>query len=310
MRVLAFVRTVITTLVVVAFFGLGGALLWDWATNAPMSGVPITARLAPVVSRLEAAAPLIDPACYRDKAFEGAASDNRIWLDTEVVSPFGLPETGWAIYAPLAAHEIGTPCAPQSRAFAAALAKWQGAHSLPASGRMDAATLSSMATKWLLDRPFVRAMPTGCPASPNEATLAKANPDEAYGGKLVEARPGALDAYRRMVAAARTEIGVRPPILSIASAYRGPTEEAARCADGSCGNPAKAHCSAHRTGLAFDLYLGGPPGKAFSTASEDRLALARGLPYHWLVNNAGRFGFVSYPYEPWHWEWTGEPVTP
>ena len=51
--------------------------------------------------------------------------------------------------------------------------------------------------------------------------MAKANPDEAYGGKLVKARPGALDAYRRMIAAARTEIGVRPPILSIASAYQG-----------------------------------------------------------------------------------------
>jgi zinc D-Ala-D-Ala carboxypeptidase len=20
-----------------------------------------------------------------------------------------------------------------------------------------------------------------------------------------------------------------------------------------------------------------------------------------------RFGFVNYPFEPWHWEWTGEP---
>jgi hypothetical protein len=270
----------------------------------------MTARLAPVVSRIEAVAPLIDPACYRDQAFEGAANDNKIGLDTQAVAPFGVPETGWAIYAPLAAHEVGTPCAPQSRGFAAALARWQGGRRLTASGRMDQATLSAMATTWLLDRPFVRAMSKGCPASPAELTLAKANPDEVYGGKTVLARPGALDAYRRMAAAARAEIGVRAPILTIASAYRGPEEELARCIDGSCGNPAKAHCSAHRTGMAFDLYLGAPSGKsAFSTANEDRLALSRSIPYRWLVNNAGRFGFVPYPFEPWHWEWTGEPVS-
>ena len=29
--------------------------------------------------------------------------------------------------------------------------------------------------------------------------------------------------------------------------------------------------------------------------------------YRWLVANADRFGFVNYPFEPWHWEWTGEP---
>jgi LAS superfamily LD-carboxypeptidase LdcB len=28
--------------------------------------------------------------------------------------------------------------------------------------------------------------------------------------------------------------------------------------------------------------------------------------YRWLVANAGRFGFVNYVFEPWHWEWTGE----
>ena len=25
-----------------------------------------------------------------------------------------------------------------------------------------------------------------------------------------------------------------------------------------------------------------------------------------LVTRATRFGFVNYPFEPWHWEWTGE----
>jgi hypothetical protein len=27
-----------------------------------------------------------------------------------------------------------------------------------------------------------------------------------------------------------------------------------------------------------------------------------------MVANAARFGFVNYPFEPWHWEWTGAPI--
>ena len=34
-----------------------------------------------------------------------------------------------------------------------------------------------------------------------------------------------------------------------------------------------------------------------------RLHMTRGPTYRWLVRNAGRFGFVPYVYEPWHWEW-------
>jgi D-alanyl-D-alanine carboxypeptidase len=38
--------------------------------------------------------------------------------------------------------------------------------------------------------------------------------------------------------------------------------------------------------------------------------MARSPLYRWMVVNAGRFGFVNYAYEPWHWEWTGEPLLP
>jgi LAS superfamily LD-carboxypeptidase LdcB len=34
--------------------------------------------------------------------------------------------------------------------------------------------------------------------------------------------------------------------------------------------------------------------------------MTRTATYRWLLANAGRFGFVNYPFEPWHWEWTGE----
>jgi hypothetical protein len=247
--------------------------------------------------------------CSAPAPFATAASRNAASVDTAVVTPFGVPETGWAIYVPLIAREIGTACGPETAAFASAFSRWQAAHNLASTGQVDAPGLSLLATTWLLRRPFVRAMKSGCPPPPAPQNLAVATAAESYGGRVVQARPAMLDAYRRMVAAARMEIGVPPPLLTIASAYRGPDEEAARCADGSCGNPAKARCSAHRTGLAMDFYLGAAPGgQAFSTDYNDRLFLSRTPTYRWLVNHADQYGFLPYPFESWHWEWTGETI--
>ncbi len=331
MRVLHFIRVVLGAMVVVGLIGAAGvALLFVLPDGEGRSPQIATGQRAPphrtLAAQLTPAAraffkppdffarkPPGEPTaaeCAAPANFAAAATDNAAGETAAVVSPFGKPETGWAVYAPLIGHEIGTACGAETPAFAAALAHWQTAHKLAAAeGRVDQATLSALGVAWLLRRPFVIAMKGGCPASPNEATLAKAAPAEAYGGKAVLARRGALDAYRRMVAAARAEITAPPPLLTIASAYRGPVEEAARCADGGCGTLAKAHCSAHRTGLAFDLYLGAAPGReAFSTADADRLYQSKTLAYRWLAQNAGRFGFTPYPFEPWHWEWTGEPV--
>ena len=319
MGVLRFIRAVLGALVLIGCIGAAGiALLFVLpdGEGSGQGGAPrtVSQRLAPVTR------PILHPilalrreldagACFKDDAFKAASADNTTGLTSTPVAPFGKAETGWAIYAPLVGREVATACGPGTPAFAAALGRWQAAHTLAADGRMSAATLSVMSTGWLLRRPFVRAMKNGCPASPNEQTLARAAPDEAWGGKAILLRPATLDAYRRMVAAARAETGVKPPALTLASGYRGPSEEAARCADGSCGNPAKARCSAHRTGLAFDLYLDDKPGPAaFSTADADRLRLSKTPAYLWLVKNADRFGFVPYPFEPWHWEWTGENV--
>lgn len=247
-------------------------------------------------------------ACTGPAAFTAVAARNGAALTQATVSPFGAPEQGWGVYAPLTAHEIGTNCPATSSGFAATLANWQAAHGLAATGEVDAPTLSLLATTWLLRRPFVLAVRSGCPAAPAETALAIAAPAEAFGGKSVRARPAALEAYRRMIAAARRDLTLPTGLLTIASAYRGPLEEALRCAGGGCGGPARAHCSAHRTGLAFDLYLGAAPGQQpFSTADAARLAQAQSPAYGWLVNHAAAFGFVPYPNEPWHWEWTGEP---
>jgi hypothetical protein len=289
----------------------GGAAVGPPTAKPPVS----VSRVTEVRTTLRRFLPFVPPppipadcAAATATATQAAAQDNAASETTAVIAPFGAPEAGWATYAPLIAHEVSTVCPPESPGFAAALARWQSAHGAPATGRVDAPTLSTLATTWLLRRPFVRAMRSGCPPSPDEATLEKAAPVEAFGGKTILGRPGALDAYRRMVAEARTALHLAPPTLTLASGYRGPAEEMARCADGSCGVLRKAHCSAHRTGLAFDVYLGAAPGRdPFSTEDDNRLFQTRTPAYHWLVANADRFGFVPYPFEPWHWEWTGEP---
>src|SRR3989344_4684733 len=100
-----------------------------------------------------------------------------------------------------------------------------------------------------------------------------------------------------------------PPHLTIFSGYRSPAAGAARCqAEGNCDGIVRARCSAHRTGLAADIYVGQAPGYGpDSTADPNRLFMTRTATYRWLLAHAPRFGFVNYPFEPWHWEWTGEP---
>jgi LAS superfamily LD-carboxypeptidase LdcB len=45
-----------------------------------------------------------------------------------------------------------------------------------------------------------------------------------------------------------------------------------------------------------------------STADANRLAMSKTPAYRWLVLNAPRYGFLNYAFEPWHWEWVGEPA--
>jgi hypothetical protein len=276
----------------------------------PPATVPQTRPLPAIVHPPAPPPPRITAQdCAAPRELVAAAGANAQSRMTLAIAPFGVAETGWQFYEPLIARAIGSGCAGDSDGFAGSLRAWQAAHALAATGQVDAPTLSAMALGWLRRRPFVAAMRNGCPPAPDPSRLAVAGSGEAFGGKVILARPAALAAYRRMVAAARRDGVAGAPVLQIASAWRGPDEEAARCADDSCGTAAKAHCSAHRTGLAFDFVLDAAlGGQGFSTAPATRLALSRTRTYRWLVAHAGRFGFVNYPYEPWHWEWTGDTI--
>lgn len=294
---------------------------WLWVVwppgGATRSAAPTAAGASRAVVSTQDVAPLVvaPAACATsDVAPTGAAAANAASLSTLAWSPFGKPETGWEIYAPRIAAEIGTRCAPDTNGFAAALARWQAANSLPRTGVMDAGVFAVMLPRWHLARPFVRVNRDGvCPGAPALETLATAGPNESYGGKTIQLRPAALEAYRRMAAEARAAgVPNRPEALRIYSGFRAPDADAQRCArDRNCQGLIRTICSAHRTGLAMDLFIDAAPGFGpDSSADANRLAMARSPLYRWMVWNAGRFGFVNYVYEPWHWEWTGEPLLP
>ncbi|MBV8972399.1 MAG: D-alanyl-D-alanine carboxypeptidase family protein, partial [Sphingomonadaceae bacterium] len=150
------------------------------------------------------------------------------------------------------------------------------------------------------------------PAPPAPERLASAAPAESYGGKRVQLRASALAAFRRMRAAALADpvLKAEPRSLTIFSGYRDPAADAARCtAQGNCNGIVRATCSAHRTGLAMDLWVGAAPGFGpDSSADANRAAMTAGPQYRWLLKNAAKYGFVNYVFEPWHWEWTGEAI--
>ena len=255
------------------------------------------------------------PDCRGSAAMRQAASDNAASLTSLDWTPLGSQERGWEAYEPLIAQEIGSACPPQSAAFADGLAHWRRMHGLAADGRMTPQVFAAMYQVWHARRPFAQVKPEDCPPPPSPDELATAAASESYGGKTIQLKPGALEALRRMTAAARavdSQIAADPRNLQVFSGFRDPAADLARCiADGSCDNRRRTWCSAHRTGTAIDLYLGQAPGYGpDSTAFESRLYLSRTPAYRWLVANAGRFGFVNYAYEPWHWEWTGDPSPP
>lgn len=305
------VGLVLVGLLLAALFVVG------WAIFSPRA--PVTPSPRPQV---EAPSPAPTPragkplaACDGPPADPAIVTANASSVDGAAWSPFGRSERGWRIYTGLVQREIGTSCAPYTPGFAHALADWKTAQALGGGGALDEAAFRRMSTGWLLRRPFIQATRGGgCPASPPVDALQEARTEEGYAGKQVAALAPALAAYRAMVARARAdsaEIARDPRLLTIFSAYRGPAEEAARCARGGCNRLTMARCSAHRTGTAFDLFVGAAPGsRPESSDDENRRVQAASPAYNWLVANADRYGFLPYPFEPWHWEWAGHSLKP
>jgi D-alanyl-D-alanine carboxypeptidase len=251
------------------------------------------------------------PSACTVATFEPPARINASSLRSLSWAPFRRDEVGWETYAPLIQRELRTLCAPDTSRFSQLLAGFQRRFRLKGTGEMDAATFNVFKGVWQERRPFVMVNQHGfCPPPPDPASLAIAAPAESYGGKTIPLRPGTLDAYRRMAAAAKRVPAIAKDSrnLTIFSGFRDPDADAARCvADGNCDGVARATCSPHRTGLALDLYVGEAPGfKPDSSADPNRLFMTNTPTYRWLLANAGKYGFVNYPFEPWHWEWIGQ----
>lgn len=306
-------RVIFWAVVVWAVAMLGVA----WFAPRP-SDVRLTSEItqltaSPAPARVSAAPAWGQPppeACTDAPVFEAAAARNAADLDGLAWTPYGPPETGWRTYAPRIAVEIASNCPFDSPGFANALAGWQRAHGRSPTGVMDPDTFNIMKVRWHLQRPFVvLSRNGGCPPAPPLEALTPLRPEEAYGDRPMQARADALAAFRRMVADARAAdpaIARDRQALRIFSAYRSPVENDVTCLlNGGCDNVGRAPCSAHRTGLAFDIVVGAAPGgRVDSTDNANRLAQSQTPAYHWLVRNAGRYGFVNYVYEPWHWEWS------
>jgi D-alanyl-D-alanine carboxypeptidase len=246
----------------------------------------------------------------------GPALGNAVSLYTLVWAPFGQAEQGWETYLPLIRQELATPCDAGSPGFAAALAEFQTRYHLPATGLFDPATFQVFKGLWQERRPFIMGRVTGgpCPDTPLLNQLGYLVAEEEHADRLTRLlRRDVLDAYRAMVTAARAEVpemAADPELLQIFSGFRDPEADATRCAvERNCDGVRRATCSPHRTGTAVDLYVGQLLDLGVdSTLPASRLRMTRGATYRWLVRNAGRFGFVPYVYEPWHWEWVGPPA--
>ena len=253
--------------------------------------------------------------CGEPAGFSQAAMANASSLYGLNWNPFGPPEQGWAVYEPLIAHEIGVSCAASTPGFAAALAAFQAKYAIAADGVMSPATFEVFKGVWQERRPFVMMrVQSLCPDAPlSDLLISLPKTQETFNREGRALRLDAFRAYQRMVAAARAE---SPPIrsdakaLSLFSGYRSAMADRARCeTEHNCDGAHRAACSAHRTGTAVDLNVGWMPGLSADTASTaNRLMQTRSPAYRWLVDNAARFGFVNYPFEPWHWEYVG-PLT-
>jgi len=309
MRIL--MAIILAVAAIVGFFALKARLK---SPHAVVATAP--SRASSTESTGPAYTPALGATCPDGPGFEAAAAQNLASLQTIIWSPFERAEQGWEIYAPMIAATLNVDCAPGQSGFAAALARWQKAAGLSPTGVVDLPTFQTLKGDWNARRPFLGTFVAGvCPEGPREESLAVASLQESYGGKLAPLRPAALKAYRDMVAAARRELpglAAQPEMLQIFSAYRSPASDAQRCAEqNNCQGVVRAQCSPHRTGLAIDIVVGQAPGhRVDSSADENRLFMSRTPAYRWLVKNAGRFGFANYVFEPWHWEWTGEPVGP
>lgn len=265
------------------------------------------------IERLSAPAKSTGEVAAKPSPFDLAARRNAE-LQAELNWQFGgKTQRGWWLYTPLIAKTIDVKAAASSSDFASRLARWQQTNGLQAHGMLDNYTMSQIISVWQSRRIQDRAYP-----SPDQLTTIPVaecyDPERPAELRQVERRT--YDAYKRMLAAAAADpalglqkmrdgqLAAGEKFLKVISAFRSHEyQDHLRQQSPHSGRAGLAVNSPHFTGRALDLYVGGEP---VSTKDENRALQTQTKIYQWLVQNAGRFGFQPYFYEPWHWEYVGE----
>jgi len=234
-------------------------------------------------------------------AFAAAATTN-VTLRNDLTWMFGgKQQRGWYLYDLLIGKTLDTKHDPITTNFAASVASWQKRRGIRADGVLDQDALMAMVSQWQGNRLKNRAV-----ATPDQ--LLTAPPSDFYdpsrAEELRQVERSTYAAYKEMLAAAIDDLKLArtSSYLKIISSYRSREyQEDLRRKSPNAGSAGLAvNNSPHFTGRALDLYVGGDP---VDTKDANRAIQVNTPAYRWLVQNAERFGFRPYFYEPWHWEY-------
>ena len=234
-------------------------------------------------------------------AFGTAVTTNTTYRNDLTWTFGGKQQRGWYLYDLLIGKTLNTDDDPGTSDFAASIATWQKRRGLAADGILNEDALMSMVSQWQGNRLKNRAA-----ATPDQ--LLTAPPSDFYdpsrAEELRQVERSTYAAYREMLAAATDDLKLAhtSSYLKIVSSYRSREyQENLRRKSPNAGSAGLAvNNSPHFTGRALDLYVGGDP---VDTKDANRAIQVNTPTYRWLVQNAERFGFRPYFYEPWHWEY-------
>jgi len=219
-------------------------------------------------------------------------------------------QRGWYLYVPLLQKTLGTSSRPNSVEFADSVYQWQKRRGIRPTGILDSKTLYSFIKHWQSKRlrPIVLAKDYQLLSAPIREFF-----DPTRDADLLKVEKQTYAAYKKMLAAAIDDESLNLKIdgngsllpdekfLTLISTYRSPKYQAGLRAKQPGATRAQiAFKSPHFTGKALDIYVGGEP---VTTKDYNRALQIKTPVYLWLVENAERFGFYNYFYEPWHWEY-------
>ena len=236
-------------------------------------------------------------------AFAAAATTN-VTLRNDLTWTFGgKQQRGWYLYDLLIGKTLNAKHDPTTSDFAASVASWQKRRGIAADGVLDEDALMTMVSQWQGNRLKNRTY-----ATPDQ--LLTAPPSDFYdpsrAEELRQVERNTYAAYKEMIAAAMADptlkLAPSQKYFKIVSAFRSREyQENLRRQSPNAGSAGLAvNNSPHFTGRALDLYVGGSP---VDTKDSNRAIQVNTPAYRWLVENAERFGFRPYFYEPWHWEY-------